>query len=122
MGMPYSIEFDLPGTPKPPNQLLGRSYWAKHKNAILWKRAVLMAAQNKLPKAPLTKVKLSFIRFSNRKLDFDSCVASMKPIADGLTEAGIIIDDRWSVTGVWDVDQGDAKKGAEFIRVRVEEV
>ena len=121
--MRYLLELTLEGTPKPPNKLLGHSKWVKHNNAKLWKQQVRIAiSRDKLPAAPLTKAKLTFVRHSYRMLDFDGLCGSMKPLADSLTEIGVIIDDRWSVTGKWDVDQKFSPKGKSFVTIKVESV
>lgn len=63
------------------------------------------AVRKKLPTSPLKSAELRLVRHSHRMLDFDGLVGSMKPVVDGLKAAGVILDDRWSVTGAWQVDQ-----------------
>jgi Holliday junction resolvase RusA-like endonuclease len=62
-----------------------------------------------------------FIRYAWRELDYDNLVASLKPIADGLTKAGIIKNDSFQTTGRWIVDQTKiSKKDVSKIFIRVE--
>lgn len=75
-----------------------------------------------LPPEPLKKAVITLIRFNYRMLDFDGLVASFKPVVDGMVQAGVLIDDRWSVTGRWHVDQRFSPKGTAKIFVRVEEI
>jgi hypothetical protein len=53
----------------------------------------------------LIKAKVRLVRHFYRFLDFDGCVASMKPVVDALVDCGVLVDDGWKVTGKWDVDQ-----------------
>ena len=53
-------------------------------------------------------------------LDWDSVVASMKPVVDGLVRAGIMIDDTYKVTGPWEVDQKFLqKKQGKLLEVEI---
>jgi hypothetical protein len=130
--MAYRLHFTLMGLPKATNQLLGAHRFTKHSNAKLWKKRVFEAIRNMdLPKKPLTKAKITLIRHNYRSLDYDGCVASFKPVVDGLCSIkkngkviwpGVLKHDGWSVTGKWDVDQAHAPKGIGYIEVIVEEV
>lgn len=117
----YVLEFWLPGVPKPMNQVL-RMHWAKRND---YYQALYVDVARKIafrkPLKPLELVKLSFERHAYRMLDYDGCVASMKPIADGLVRAMVLKDDSWPITGKWDVDQTFRPKGQECVYVRVEE-
>lgn len=100
----------LDGKPKATNQLLGSHFFTKHKNAQVWKNLIKCVIGKNLPQEPLTKAKLTFIRYSNRTLDFDGCVASMKPLSDGLVESKVIKNDTYTITGDWVVSQKFLKR------------
>lgn len=118
----YRLEFDIAGTPKATNALLGYGFWTKHKNADLWKNLVAWRIHGKTPERPLMRAKITLVRFNNRMLDFDGLVASFKPVVDGLVGCGVLWNDTWAVTGKWDVDQIYSPKGHDRIQVTIEEV
>lgn len=120
---PFHLRLYLPGTPASTNALLGASYWKKHKNRNLWHLIVKVALGPLRIEKPIEKAQIKIIRHSSRALDYDGCVASMKPVVDALVEYGILLDDRWSVTGKWDVDQAFRKaKDGSFIELEIMEV
>lgn len=119
--MSFRIEFEIPGTPKATNAILGRSYWVKHKNAVAWKRSVAAVTVGQKPALPLTWAKLILTRYNYRMLDYDGLVASFKPVVDGLVECGVLKNDTWKITGTWDVRQEYTPKGTDRIRVIVYE-
>lgn len=56
-------------------------------------------------------------------MDFDGMALSLKPIVDGLVNAGILLDDRYSITGNWTLDQQfRPRKMGQMMEVFVEEV
>lgn len=119
----YSLEFEIPGVPKATNSLLGGSKWTKHRNATDWKRRVgMVTLRYPKPKAPLEHCLIYLVRWSYRTLDYDGCVASFKPVVDGLVEVGILKSDTWKITGPWVVDQKYIPKGQEKIQVGIYEV
>lgn len=77
----------------------------------------------KMPLKPLAKAKIKLVRHSHRMLDYDGLVGSMKPVVDALVSARILIDDRWSVTRSWNVDQVfREKKLGQLLEIEVTEV
>jgi hypothetical protein len=79
--------------------------------------------KNAIPLSPLAKAHIRLIRHSHRTLDFDGLVGSLKPVVDSLVSAGVILDDRWSVLGKWDVDQVfRPKKEGNLLEIYVSEV
>ena len=119
--MTYRLEFELAGKPKSTNQLLGAHYRTKHENAMTWKNLVAWAVKGKEPTEPLTKVKITLVRYNYRMLDFDGCVASFKPVVDGLVYSKIIKNDTYKITGPWDVTQEYRPKGQDGIKIIVED-
>ena len=102
---PYKLYISIEGdTPKATNSILGAHWRSKHSNATKWKSAIISAVKLFRPDKPLESFEVSILRHSYRQLDFDGCVASMKPIVDGLKDI-VIVDDSWRRTGVWKVDQ-----------------
>lgn len=121
---PYVLELLVYGDmPKSLNRLLGYGKWTKHQNALKWKKRIFDALRTQpLPPVPLEHVKLTFIRRSPRFLDFDGAVGSLKPLADALVMAGILIDDNYKVTGPWFVTQEKVKTIDQHIYLKVEEI
>lgn len=120
---PFKLHIVLAGVPKATNEVLGAHYWVKHNNATKWKQLMALAIGYKKPNRPLEKAKLTLVRHSWRMLDFDGCVASFKPAIDGLVECGVLVDDRYSVTGNWNCTQEfRSKKLGSMIEVTVEEI
>lgn len=95
----YRLEFSLPGLPRTTNA--SHVHWAiKSKHNKKWKEAVYWRAHKLgLPVKPLASAKLTLTRFSAKEPDFDGLVSSFKPLIDGLTKAGVILDDKQSVIG-----------------------
>jgi hypothetical protein len=117
------IEFEISGTPKATNALLGRHKQVVAKNADEWKGLVAwMLRKVGRPARPFMRARITLHRFGNRMLDYDGLTASFKPVVDGLVEQKVLWNDTWSVTGKWDVDQFPCPKGQDRIRVVVEEI
>ncbi len=118
----YTLEFKLEGLPKTTNALAGAKWQVRAQHAKRWKRAVWAKVWALRPEAPLIKAKITLTRCSSKEGDFDGIVSSFKHILDGLTEAGIIIDDKSSVIGRPEYIWQACKKGEGHIIVRVEEL
>lgn len=119
---PYRLYIKIEGDlPKGTNKLLGAHFRQKHNNAVKWKRLVAMAVESLKPEKQLAKFHISATRHNYRHLDFDSCVASLKPVVDGLK--GLIIkDDTWAMTGPWRVTQEfRSKKDGPMLEVWISE-
>lgn len=87
-----------------------------------WYVLVEQAVKSLRPPSPLEKCHIKIERLFFRTLDWDSCVASMKPVVDGLVHSGIMIDDNYKVTGPWDVTQSfRSKKDGPLLKVGVYE-
>jgi Holliday junction resolvase RusA-like endonuclease len=120
--MGYRLEFDLPGLPKSPNELLGKHWRVRSRHANQWKTAVNMITAGRRPLKPLTFARLMMVRCSSVEPDDDNLRSSFKPIVDGLVNSGIISDDSSAVIGspvvLWEKEA--PRKGR--IRVLVEEL
>ncbi|MDD0853009.1 hypothetical protein HBN50_07870 [Halobacteriovorax sp. GB3] len=66
---------------------------------------VYFKVRNSLPIRPLTNYTLKICRYSSKALDYDGFVGALKPFVDGLTRAGVIMDDKWLYSGPWKVNQ-----------------
>ena len=72
------------------------------------------------PPKPLDKCHIKVERCFYRFLDWDSCVASLKPLIDGLIHCDIIKDDSYKITGPWDVTQSfRPKKEGPLLKVEI---
>ena len=102
---PYQLTIHIQGDlPKAMNKIM-RSHWTKNNSDQgRWRKLIGSPAMLFRPDKPLVSYRVSAVRYNYRMLDFDGLVASLKPCIDALK--GIIIeDDRWSMTGQWDVNQ-----------------
>lgn len=117
----YHVKIEIPGLPKPTNQLIRRHWSFITKEKKTWYQAVKLSLVN-IPDKPLTKARLRFGRHSTTSPDYDGLVSSFKWVCDGLVDAGVIIDDNMKVIGVPEFYWEKAKRGKGFITVEVTEV
>ena len=97
-------------------------YHKENKARQEWYNIVHLFTLGKRPSEPLYKAHITIVRHYYRFLDWDGCVASMKPIVDGMIHCGIIKDDSYKVTGPWDVTQEFLpKKDGGYVFIRIEE-
>lgn len=119
----YKLDITLHSLPDSLNKGLRThrmKYNAKNKR---WDMLIFGMVRNRLPVKPLTKARITIVRHFWRSLDYDGLVGSMKPIVDALVSAGVLIDDKYSVTGPWNVTQEFRPKSAgPLLTVCVEEV
>lgn len=121
--MPYSLDLALPCLPVSLNRALRGNRAQYFRRNRRWDVLILSMCQRKLPPKPLEKARITLVRHSWRTLDYDGLVGSMKPVVDALVTAGVLVDDRWSVTGPWIVDQAfRPKKEGDLLTIRVEEI
>jgi hypothetical protein len=119
--MTYRLELEIPGLPKTTNSLRGGGHWARYTHDQKWKEIVAAKVIGKKPTSPLTKYRLSLTRFSSVEPDFDGVVSSFKVIVDALREAGVIANDKISMTGQWNCSWEKCKPKQGKMRVIVEE-
>ena len=101
----YSLKIEIDSLPKSLNKKLRSHFHKNKKENDSWDRMIYFKCLRLLPVKPLSKAKIKLIRHSHRTLDFDNCVASMKPVVDALVDCGVLSDDSWKVLGKWEVDQ-----------------
>lgn len=119
---PYHLHFTLQGLPATTNSM-GRKHWSvKAAEARNWKTWVVFAVGSKRPCKPLERAKLTLVRYSSGELDFDGLVSSFKHVIDGLKQAKVIADDKYSNIGqpTYLPRKTAPKRG--YIEVTVEEV
>ena len=121
----YRLSFTVQGVPKSLNGLLNmktRSYHQYNNYKQEWKRSIEMECSDLLPGVPLEFAKIKLVRCYYRFLDYDNLVGSMKPVVDGLVSAGVLMDDKYTNTGPWDVSQEKIpKKLGGYVKVYVTE-
>jgi len=122
--MSYLLDFELPGLP--PLQVAGSGggHWRKrYDDAKRWKQAVqaVVLEDHYVPDEPLKRARILLERHSTSEPDLDNLCASFKPVVDGLTELGVILDDKPSVLVIHEFRWRKAKRGEGKIRVRLEE-
>ena len=120
--MSYSIEFEIMGLPKLPNQLLGRHWRSRAGHASQWKDKVFMAIGRKRPDEALPVARLTMTRFSSSSPDFDGLVGSFKSIVVALVKLGILVNDKPSNIGCPTYLWEKTKQGAGKIKVKVESI
>lgn len=93
--MPKLIaEFRIDFLPQLPNQIMYQHWSKKMNEAKRWKALVLsMCILHKIKDLKLKNSRIYFTRFSSNKPDKINNAASFKHVLDGLTEAGVIVDD-----------------------------
>lgn len=123
MTEPYRIEFLIPMLPKMVNGGWGKSHWAvQAKYRRQWRDLIVKIATPHKPLEPLSRARLTLIRFSSSAPDSDNLAASFKHVIDGLVDAGVLIDDRFENIGMPDYRWEKAKPKEGKIVVRVEAV
>lgn len=115
----------VPGIPPSPNQTR-REHWAKRAAAAKqWKRDAFYAAVEarevwrgrvRFP-LPSAAVRLVIVSPTSVRRDPDNAIASMKPLIDGLVQAGIIADDSFAVVRELTVGLERGKQAAVRIEV-----
>lgn len=80
---------------KPPLSLNQRMHWAKESQ---WKKtlrqtAFVLARSARIPDLGRCYVELYYSPATRRTRDEDNPVATLKPLADGLVDAGVVADD-----------------------------
>ena len=114
------IEFEIPGLPKMPNELLGSHWRIRSSNASKW-FGLVMVAVNPFKRTKISSpARLTLIRYSAVEPDHDGLVGSFKAVIDGLVKCGVIPDDspdHIKAEYLW--EKCPPKKGK--IKVRIEE-
>lgn len=117
-----TLEFEIKGLPKLPNQTLYKHWRVKHQEAKRWKGLVRNAVllECKAPATPFLRATVTLTRMSTREPDSDNLMSSWKHCIDGLVEAGVILNDKPSVIGtpvsLWQY----AKRKDAKIKIKVE--
>lgn len=94
-----SLDVDLDGHPPGPNRRMHWRAWSREKAE--WRKWTYIAALAALRSSgyaddfPLASVVVEPIFFftTNRRRDDDNLIASLKPMLDGLVDAGVVDDD-----------------------------
>ena len=118
----YTERIQIFGLPKTINSI-GRKHWTvKVREAKHWHHLVHLALGQRLPTKPLLKAKISCIRYSSRRPDYDGLVSTFKHVIDGLVECGVIEDDNFDVIGMPEFSWIKAKQKEGRIEVLIEEM
>lgn len=119
----YRLYLEIPWCPESLNRKLRSNRYKNAAEMKAWANFIVNDTYSRRPAIPLARVSLTFTRYSHRFLDYDGLVASLKPVADALVAAKILVDDSWNVTGAWSVDQvfRPQSKG-QMLAIGVEEV
>jgi len=78
----------------------GRSHWPKTRlTREIRGVANILAREARVPALAACTVALHYVPRDNRRRDTDNLVATLKPLADGLVDAGIVPDDTPGLMG-----------------------
>lgn len=103
--MTYTLYLEIPYIPTRLNVFLRMHFHRRNKINKEIYSMVNLACTGKKPISPLDKYHLAIERHSSQTLDWDNCVASYKGVVDGLCHARVLLDDRYDMSGPWDVTQ-----------------
>ena len=120
MDAKYEKSFYIYDLPKTINSI-GRKHWAvKKKEAHRWHVLVLYCVSKHRPSKPLKKAKLHLIRFSTMSPDFDGLVSSFKHVIDGLVNARVLEDDKFSNIGqpTYEWKKAKPKEGKIWVEIK----
>ena len=121
------IELVFPFLPTRINEWSGSSHFTKWAEAKRWKKRIGEAFVLNYPallnssKLPLKKAKITCIRATSGKCDFDGLVISFKSLVDALKTNKIIVDDSMDVIGAPEYRAVKAPPGKGWVSVTVEE-
>jgi len=118
------LQIELNEFPKSLNKKLRSHFHKNNRENKLWDLLIAVECKKKgIPPTPLNKASLTIIRHSDRFLDYDGLVGSMKPVVDALVSCKVLIDDKWSVLGKWNVDQRfRPKKDKKLLEILIQEL
>lgn len=119
--MSYSIEIELNLYNTDPNRTRGKHWTVVRKTQRQIKQEIKLLTRGKTPKTPLSKFKISIVRYAVKEMDWDNLVASLKPAIDALHLSQIIKNDSWKYIRHIDIDQVKSKTERKLV-IRVEEV
>ena len=91
---------------KPPLNLNDRRHWAAHSQIVRDVRTVASwrARQARIGRHDRIRIELHYLPKTRRTRDEDNLVATLKPLVDGLRDAGVVPDDtKRYVERVWPV-------------------
>ena len=122
------VTFTFNRLPKTTNAKGKSQHWAARKReADYWKKLVwydsrflFTGSKTGLPAFPMSRAKLTLIRYSSVSPDFDGLVSSFKHVIDALIAAGILENDKFENIGAptYEWRKAPPKKG--HITVTVE--
>jgi len=115
-----AIHFTLQGLPKLLNASSGSHYRAVAAERRKWKLLVKQITLGQVPPEPWRRAEVTVTRYSARCPDYDGLVSGAKSVIDGLTEAGIILDDSMHHIGMPQFRWAKAKPGEGRVEVQVD--
>ena len=95
---PRVVTVRVPGRPPGGNALHRQGFWRVRKDREEWRAVAAMAARLAMgagfgPPIARAEVAVEWRCRTRRRRDFDNLVAGLKPLLDGLVDAGVIQDD-----------------------------
>lgn len=90
-----TLQWRLDFTESRPLSMNARQHWSTHARHIRhWRgETKLLALAARIPPQPAIWIELHYAPRDARRRDTDNLMASLKPIKDGLVDAGIVPDD-----------------------------
>jgi Holliday junction resolvase RusA-like endonuclease len=90
---PRRIVVTVPGRPPGGNALHRMGHWAVRKSREEWKAKTVAVVTMDGDPIQHAHVGITWRCKTNRRRDFDNLVSGIKPLLDGLVEAGVLVDD-----------------------------
>lgn len=113
----FIVEGILPATL---NQLLHMNRWKRSAITHEWEELIQRARGNRNPHFGKGPVRIQYISYRSKRMDWDAVAASFKPIGDALVACGIIDDDGPSIVVKLDCEQVVVKREEVGIKVIIE--
>ena len=120
--MPRTSKIILLPWNKPLLNLNQKQHWAVKARNTKTVRDVTALLCRDLAKADKIRVRLLYVPRDNRRRDTDNLVAMLKPICDGIVDAGVVPDDTPEFMEKWMPEIGDAERGNPRMELIIEPV
>jgi hypothetical protein len=105
-----------------PPSLNHRLHWSQRSRLNkIWRLRVQNVIRGLEPSEPLERCHAVITKYGTRDMDFDNLVTSMKPVVDGLVDAGVMVDDK-SRHFSCEYKFEKCKRGTECLVIQLKEV
>jgi Holliday junction resolvase RusA-like endonuclease len=119
----YHVVIKVNSLPQNTNSNAFRSHWSKYAETKRWEKLIGAAVNGNLPRNPVGKARILYIRRSCGTLDWDNLVGCFKPIQDALVRCQILSND--SIKEIPEIPvykQEKVKRGEGSISIEIWEI